>query len=141
MDSQIITIDFTNPQAEWETPLDAALFYARLGLRIFPCYLDEDEDPPRKKPHIKWTFAPSNDPDQIVDWWEKWPSALIGHVPGSSDCVVFDIDIKDGSPGKVNWNKLGVDSSDTAKVQTRSGGWHVWFQRGDAGLVGNNEAM
>ena len=120
-------------------PLDAALFYAEQGRRIFPCYLDEDEDPPRKKPHVKWTFAPSNDPNQIVDWWEKWPDALIGHVPGSSDCVVFDIDIKDGSPGKLNWNKLGVDSNDTAKVQTRSGGWHVWFQRGDAGLVGNND--
>jgi hypothetical protein len=78
---------------------------------------------------------------QIRAWWEKWPDALIGQRPGSRDVVVFDIDTKDGKPGRENWNALGVDTSETMEVRSRSGGTHYSFARGDFGPCGNHDLM
>lgn len=144
----IIRVDFSDPKSMWKKPLDAALFYARSGLKIFPChYVKEDdrgnilaEQDWKKAPLVRWKEAATSDVEQIKKWWEDWPDALIGWVPGYNDCVVFDVDVKHGAPGKREWDALKLDDDDCARVaRTRSGGWHYTYHRSGVGHVSNSD--
>jgi hypothetical protein len=65
--------------------LQAALEYASLGFRVFPCLPDE------KKPAImSWQTAATTDEDQIIAWWEENPRFNIA-IATEGLCVIdFD---------------------------------------------------
>ena len=143
-----ITVDFGGYPSKWMKPLDAALFYARQGVKIFPCHYvkvddggnDLPEEDWKKPPRDGWPDGATTDVGQVKKWWRRWPDALIGHRPADSGCVVFDVDVKHGSPGKVNWDALGFDLDARTRVaRTRSGGWHYAFQRSDGSPVSNKD--
>jgi len=65
--------------------LEAALRYAALGYRVFPCA------PGRKTPLTKHGFHEAKtDPDQIERWWTAHPMANIGIA--TEGLVVIDVD-------------------------------------------------
>jgi hypothetical protein len=100
--------------------LEAALEYAAKGVAIFPCK-------PDKAPHTRQGFKDATtDSDQIVSWWRKWPSAMIGMPTGKANGFdVLDLDVKDGKRGLElvpEWKELSP-----LIARTRSGGVHVYF--------------
>jgi Bifunctional DNA primase/polymerase, N-terminal/AAA domain len=123
----------------WKSPLDAALFYARQGMKIFPCHyvkVDDEgqalsEEDWKKPPLAGWPLGATTDEDQVKRWWTRWPDALIGHRPGDSGCVVFDIDMKRGKDGESEWKGLGFKNFRTMESTTRNGGSHVWALKAD----------
>jgi hypothetical protein len=106
------------------SPLDAALDYAKLGWRIFPC----DR---AKRPLTTHGFkAASDDPSQIRAWWQKHPDALIGFWPGPSDIAVLDIDMKNGKDGMATFARLeGCPIlPPTPTCVTPTGGMHLHYK-------------
>lgn len=117
---------------DWETPLDAALHYASVGWKIFPCYLHKNfkTGKEEKKPRVAWTEEATTDAAKIERWWRRWPEALIGHLPGSSGHIVIDIDVKNGGKGDEQWKELnGPNDIETMSAQSRNGGTHLWFKK------------
>jgi Bifunctional DNA primase/polymerase, N-terminal len=135
----LTTVDFSGPLPKWESPLDAALFYAERGMKILPShYVKEDkkgnplsEEDWKKPPLDGWPSGATTDEEQIKKWWKRWPDALIGHRPGDSGCVVFDIDMKDGKDGEKEWRSLGFNNFRTMEAETRNGGSHIWALKAD----------
>jgi hypothetical protein len=118
---------------QWSTPLEAALHYAGLGWKVFPCYLHTNPKSGRveKKPYVEWVEAATIDAGQITRWWTKWPEALIGHCPGASGHVVIDVDVKNGGRGEEQWGELnGSRSIRTMNSMTLHDGHHLWFKKG-----------
>ncbi|UJX47167.1 bifunctional DNA primase/polymerase [Xanthobacter sp. YC-JY1] len=89
---------------------EAALAYAALGWRVFPC--DPHPDKSRsKRPLVVadkgtdgwsiagtgWPWKATSDEAQIRAWWNCWPNALIGMNPGWAGGYVVDLDPK-GEP-------------------------------------------
>ena len=72
-----------------KSKLDQALWYTEeKGLSIIPVR-------PNKKAFIKWQKfqAEKAGPDQISDWWSKWPDANVGIITGkTSGIMVVDVD-------------------------------------------------
>jgi putative DNA primase/helicase len=117
---------------EWQTPLDAALYYAGVGWKVFPCYLHTNfkTGKKEKKPRVAWTNVATTDAAQIERWWKRWPDALIGHLPGSSGHVVIDIDVKNGGKGDEQWRELnGSLGLETMSASSLSGGTHLWYKK------------
>lgn len=127
------------------TILEAALAYARRGLRIFPC------DPHPVKPRSKrplvvadkdadgkpiegtgWPLKASCNEAQIRAWWKRWPDALIGMAPGWAGGYVVDLDPK-GEPVEAVEARLaeaiGGPLPAGPRTITQSGGRHAWFRR------------
>ncbi|PWU21853.1 MAG: hypothetical protein C5B50_00790 [Verrucomicrobia bacterium] len=104
--------------------LDAALAYARLGYRVFPCS-------PAKRPLIPKSEGgngchdATTDPARIRAWWSRWPWASIGIATGpESRLVVVD---EDGPQGAYTRAQLaGSTAIDTVTVRTARGP-HLWF--------------
>jgi KaiC/GvpD/RAD55 family RecA-like ATPase len=130
-----------------------ALKYAAVGWRVIPlhnvrggactCQAGAECKSPGKHPRVKdWVNAGTCDPDQIRDWWRKWPQANVGVVTGvTSGIVVLDVDVKDG--GMTSLGELCDEFGqfeETVEADTGSGGLHVVFAhpgryiRGGAGL-------
>lgn len=119
--------------------MDWAQTYGKHGWKVFPllpmvdgiCVCSEGSScvRPGKHPAIKgWQSTASNDPDQIAEWWVKWPKAGIGIATGQmSNITVLDIDILD--EGDVSLNKLkGKEAMpDAPTVLTGSGGFHYYY--------------
>jgi hypothetical protein len=107
--------------------LDAALAYANLGWRVFPCYT---AGPRRKTPRIEgWQARATTDPATITGWWRHWPKALIG-TPTGRAFVVLDIDPRHGGDKTIavfGYTTLPA----TPTVQTAGGGWHLYFEPPD----------
>ncbi len=83
---------------------------------------------PDKKPYIKWEEFQKRKPteDEIKDWWNKWPSAMIGIVTGEiSDLFIIDIDTKEG---QANIEQFIPDSLITPTVLSPRGGNHLYFR-------------
>lgn len=78
----------------------------------------------------EWEEKASNDPEQIRQWWHKWPTANIGIAPGKSGLIVLDGD-------KYKENYAGADLLTLAEQQTPTalsgnGGehWYYWMPEG-----------
>jgi putative DNA primase/helicase len=104
----------------------AALDYAANGIPVFPCR-------PTKKPLTTNGFKDATTNErQIQEWWNKWPSAMIGMPTGpASGIVVIDIDVKpdegiDGHEFLPNWKTLSP-----AIAETPSGGHHLYVRSND----------
>jgi Bifunctional DNA primase/polymerase, N-terminal len=93
--------------------LDHALARAAGGLTLFPC----DDD---KRPFTAHGFYDASaDPHLILEWWTRWPDALIG-IPTGDKFVVLDIDCaKHVEAAQWPLTRIHV---------TRSGGRHLFFK-------------
>ena len=124
-----------------ENPLTRALAYAQEGWPVLPLYEAIADrscacgDPAcsrvGKHPRTKNGYKDaSKDPDQINDWWTRWPDANIGICTGSeSGIVVLDVD-----PRNEGDDALGALVEEhgelpvTPQVATGGGGRHYYFR-------------
>ena len=114
--------------------LDAALWYARGGVEVFPVGRDS------KKPLLSMKqsldrggngqrWQKTTDEDRLRRYWAEHPDANIGIATGpTSGFWVVDLDVK--HDGINNWLALVGDKPmpETVTVQTPSGGLHYWFR-------------
>jgi putative DNA primase/helicase len=101
------------------------------GWRIFPC---QWRGKGRKTPLTpRGCLDASNDPDHIIEWWTRWPDALIGLATGTpSGVVVLDVDVKHPPiNGFETLDELGFAIlPDGPMAHTESGGLHLYFDSG-----------
>lgn len=108
------------------SPLPIAVaISAHLDIPIFPVQ-------PNKRPYTDHGFKDAtNDPYQIIKWWQKHHDALIGMPTGAkSGYCILDVDIKNDIDGTATLHELENKYSklpDTWETITPSGGLHYWF--------------
>jgi hypothetical protein len=62
--------------------LETALDYASRGWPVFPC------NPATKQPYTSNGFkAGTTDANQIIDWWSRYPKAMIGMPTGAASGI------------------------------------------------------
>ena len=126
----------------------AALAYAALGMRVFPCawmLLKDcsceraDCHSPAKHPRIKgWQDAATTDPQAITAWWDQWPEANIGIVTGEKSGVwVLDLDGPEGVAALAEIEERRGQLPKTVTSQTGSVGQHRFFRWDSARPVTN----
>ena len=116
--------------------LEAALEYAKVGLRIFPGRPRPEGDYKAKTPYItEWQHKASSDPVQIRQWWANWPEAVIclptGTINGLSP---IDVDMKNGKDGFASMRALEDRHGETTRrlvSRTPSGGFHLFYRHRD----------
>jgi len=119
-------------------PVDAAIAYAARGWAVFPvhgilehsCTCRRGCADPGKHPMVARGFhAASRDPQRILRWWDRWPSANIGVATGAaSGIVVLDVDPRSG--GECSLEALTARRGpipETLSARTGGGGWHLFF--------------
>lgn len=106
--------------------LRAALSYAALGWRVFPC------KPQAKEP--LGTLAPngvhsaSSDPEKVAAWWQNSPHANIGLACGrASGFFVVDVDGDEGLRALRDIEARHSALPDTIQSLTGSGGIHLFL--------------
>jgi hypothetical protein len=117
-----------------ETPLQAALRYAELGLRVIPIL------PATKRPPFdEWQDKATTNTDTIRLWWNGNPRYGVGIATGHyGQRWFFVLDVDTGVDPKTGRVKEGDDSladleaehgdlPDTVESQSGSGGRHLWF--------------
>jgi putative DNA primase/helicase len=121
--------------------LSHALRYASDGWAVLPlygissghcaCSNKKKCSRPAKHPRTKHgVHDATTDPQQITEWFEKWPHANIGITAGrESGFVVLDIDPRHGGPKNLQKleSKLG-QLPDTLTAHTGGGGEHRLFK-------------
>lgn len=103
--------------------LHYALGMAQKGHPIFPVGTD-------KKPLTKNGFYDaSSDPEQVREWWSKWPSAGIGMPTGPTSGVwALDIDLPHGPETLAKLEAEHTPLPATLSQQTGGGGEQKLFQ-------------
>ncbi len=105
--------------------LEAAFDYAARGWPVLPC------EPRGKRPLVAGGYkAASKDPNQIREWWFRWPWANVGIATGeASGLAVLDIDPRAGGEESVRalQEELGPLPAEVV-VHTGGGGWHIYFR-------------
>lgn len=116
--------------------LDASAQMCALhGWAVFPCTLD-------KRPLIDGGFhAATRDPEQIREWWRRWPNASIGAaIPDS--LAVLDVDGETGKATLTDLEQAYEPLPATLLCRTGGGGLHFyWLHPGGelrqgAGILG-----
>ncbi|HOQ43386.1 MAG TPA: bifunctional DNA primase/polymerase [Smithellaceae bacterium] len=100
--------------------LQAALSYTDRGFSVIPIQGD-------KRPFIKWEPYQTKraTPEEIRQWWQRWPGAMIGIVTGEiTGILVIDCDTLEGYEAI---QRLLPDSIILPIARTPRGGWHLWF--------------
>jgi len=111
--------------------LSAALAYSRRGFSVIPV------KPWDKKPFISWKEFEGRraTEEEIRDWWQKWPKAMVAIVTGEiSGLFAVDCDTPEGYEAV---QELLPDSLLTPLARTPRGGWHLFFRFPD-GLKGHS---
>jgi hypothetical protein len=101
------------------TPMHEALRLAEeYSLPVFPCNLD-------KRPHTEHGLKDaSKNIEQIAQWWNTWPDALVGVPTGAaSDLVVLDID-----PGGESWHSANATRLGCGRVHKTRRGHHLLYR-------------
>src|SRR5215510_7477467 len=120
--------------------LEAALGYACLGWKVFPCHSWVDGrctcgapacGSPAKHPRTEHGFKDATDDlDVIKGWWQRWPDANVALASGAeSGIVVLDVDPRNG--GIISLEDLTSEYGplpDTVESITGSGGRHILFE-------------
>lgn len=97
--------------------LEDAFRMVELGLPVFPVL--------GKKPPIKGGFHnATTDKRQIYRWFRRWPRCGWA-VPTGTDLVVVDLDVILAVPAEM---MAVLEASTGPRVQTGSGGLHVWYR-------------
>ena len=105
--------------------VEAALALAERGFFVFPL------KPNTKRPLASgWQEAATTDPAAIRLLWEEEPNANIGVFAGKSGLLIIDLDVKthDGVSAFAALAKEHKITLDTYRVQTPSGGVHVYYR-------------
>ena len=113
------------------TLLDAALWYARNGIPVFPC------KPRGKEPLTPHGFKDATtDEVRISEYWGRSPDANIGIPTGAvTELLVVDCDPRNGGPvDRSSFVEMFGPVPETAEVITGSGGRHFFF-RHSGGVV------
>jgi hypothetical protein len=101
--------------------LSHALQYAEAGYSVIPVNTNS------KKPLIKWTPYQTKraTPEEITEWFSKWPDAGIGLVTGKiSNLFVIDAD----TPEAIAWVESQLPESLVCPIaETPRGGRHYYF--------------
>lgn len=113
------------------TPIvNAALYYASIGLHVFPL------QPRSKIPHkgTRGCLEATDDPEVIAGWWRKWPESNVAIATGH---LVDVIDI-DGPLGVKSWAMFDDLPEPLGVVSTpRAGGSHLYVPAsGDGNSAG-----
>lgn len=123
-------LDQTTPCKPTPPTVNAALYYATIGLHVFPL------QPQSKIPyrHTRGLHDATTNPDRIVDWWQRWPDSNVAIATGH---VVDVIDI-DGPTGVASWAKLEHLPPILGTVSTpQHGGTHLYVAAaGDGNAAG-----
>ena len=116
----------------------AALYYAGLGMHVFPCYSIVDGGcrcgqscrSPGKHPMTRDGFkSATTDPDTIKSWWERWPAANIGIRTGTvSGIWVLDLDGPAGIAALAELEAKHGCLPKTLTALTGGGGKHLYFK-------------
>lgn len=118
-----------------ETPLEAALAYARRGWSVFPLV------PGAKVPDVPRGFlSATTDEATIRNWWAVKPSRGVGIALAASHLVAVDIDSSEGHGGIDGHDTLerieaehGLNCMDSNAIQeTPSGGEHRLYANPDS---------
>lgn len=144
----------------------AALQYARRGWPVFPCrekpeaIIVRTADGPKER--IYGAKSPytgkgglknaTTDERQIVDWWRKWPKALIG-LPMGGQMGLFALDFDprhDEETGEeftleklkaALEEQMGCPLPVSLASRTQSGGVHVFFRQPDGEAIRNRGCL
>lgn len=106
--------------------MGAALAYAAIGWRVFPCIVDT------KRPCTANGFHDATtDADQIRAWWNRAPNANVAAACGSF--VVLDVDVKPekgkrGDRDLVELTRTHGPIGWTRQASTPNGGTHLFFR-------------
>jgi len=98
--------------------IDAALAYARNGLKVFPCAKKIPLTGPGGFKHA------TTDESQIRKWWTEHPAAQIGLPTGKVNSL-FVVDI-DSEPAAALIARMNLPATFT--VETQPGHWQAWFK-------------
>lgn len=112
-------IDAATPPRQPISVVSAALWYASIGLHIFPLQAGA------KIPHrgTRGCKDAATDPDQIIEWWRRWPDSNVAIATGH---LVDVIDI-DGPEGVTSWARTTNLPAVLGTVNTpRAGGTHLY---------------
>lgn len=112
---------------------EAALWHAKNGRPVFPCYLrDQPDGKVKKAPLTQNGFKDATkDPQAIIDWWRRWPEAAIGMPCGAaSGLMIIDYDIAQGIDVNDVREELHIrfDLPETLLVRSVRGGLHEYVQ-------------
>ena len=130
--------------------LEAALTYARAGLKIYPVDIRGLKPDGKKDVYVPvpWKARSSDDLHQVRHWWaDEFPGYGIGVDMEKSRLAVADADVKDGVDGiaRLEAEVLRRDGW-SAVSRTPSDGVHVWYRDPDgrmgsgANIFGTKEA-
>ena len=123
------------------SPMSAALALANLGIPVIPlCPHDHAGvsekhknicKRPGKAPLIKdWQNRASSDPEQLAEWYTRWPCANIGLVLGSKTGILA-IDV-DGEYGRKKLEELSKGNlPPTWEYETPGGGYRYLYRAPD----------
>lgn len=108
----------------------AAAWYAQFGWHIFPLR------PRTKEPFANLgVYHATADPEQVADWWRRWPNANVGLHCGGSHLLAIDLDLyKDTYNGD---GLLTPDDEQTITNLTGSGGTHLLYRLEEGEKYGN----
>lgn len=110
--------------------LDAAVQYLKKGYSVIPLNPSENDDI-GKKPFIPWTEFQKRKPteNEIISWWAKWPSAMIGLICGQiSGFMVMDTDNQEQDK---ELQSYFPDNLVMPIAMTPRGGKHYYFKYAD----------
>jgi hypothetical protein len=114
-----------NPDFDSLTIAQAALSYARIGLRVLPVARETKRPLPPHGAHDA-----SCDEATIRAWWKRWPQANVGIA--LHGLVVVDIDPRNGAPADRDEIAAMLGPwPETAEGITGGGGRHLYFRARD----------
>lgn len=118
--------------------LDDALKYESRGFSVIPVRLN-------KKPFIPWTEFQTRraTPEEIKQWWAKWPGAMIGIVTGPvSGVCAIDIDRYADDYDETVELEYFPETLVTPTITTPRGGTHLYFKNPiDSDITVNARAL
>lgn len=109
--------------------LQAAVAYAKAGLRIFPLAKESKAPAIAKKAGGRGHLDATTDEFQIRQWWTTYPCANIGFATGGG-VLVIDVDVANGKRGAESFTQLEHQLGklpDTRQVLSGSGGQQYYF--------------
>lgn len=114
----------------------AAAAYARRGVRIVPAREADSAVGPVKSPYVPGGFkSASAEIERIAEWWNSWPSAIVGLPCRANGIIVLDADRHGLGDGVADafalFERCGLDSAAVPVVITPRDGRHFIFRRPD----------
>lgn len=131
------------------SPLDAALFYASIGWRVFPVWECREDGAcscsakvckdPGKHPRISdWTGEASVEPTTLRRWWKRWPAANLAVATGAgSNLYVVEGDGQSGADELRELLRTHPHEGPFCSARSGGGGLHSFWKYPAAGRYGN----